>query len=712
MKDSLFARYELPLLLSTAFLVSTITLMMSYLPPSLKEYRVNTRASKQLISRYTFSHEDTQTTETLRKALDMRLPLSYQLLDNSLRESQRLLLEWIAAATNENIQNFQNYLKTQHATYSESIEKFILRDRFLIARYENRLLFTLSFLYENYLFVRTLKPTTNTFVYLISPTETKTFPVSRIILTPPDKSFLLETIQKLFHSKDELLNEAMAEILLSVLQPSAELDETTREQSIQAALEQELPRNIIRKGDILISQGSIVTPLDMEKLSAYRKFTEKVFTQQFPILLFLMLVTFLLFLYRYKDEESLIKNKNYTIIVAIFYMLNHIFLWYSHLSHNTFLIPPFLNMPFAILTLTLPVLLNHQKISFVVLINFAIYSLFYPLTDIVTFSNLMTLALFALYTSSKKRKSFTKRYDFLILGVFIIIIQVIFTLLYEWFYHVSVPLQNWFFLLVFCAGNALISAIVAFGLLPLFEYLFNIPTYFRLIELSSPSTSPLLHELSEKAKGTYLHSQTLAEMCEAAAREIGADPLLTRVGAYYHDVGKLQKPEFFIENQDKDNPHDEIKPSLSISIIKSHVKYGIEFAKKYRLPQEIINFIEEHHGTTSISYFYHQALSLYGEETINSSDYEYPGPKPRSLETAILMLADGIEATARAYAQREKKLSMHTLEDIIDDIIEQRLQSGQFDECPITLLQIRQIRDVFLEYLSAHYHKRLDYNRR
>ncbi len=712
--DEPLSRRFMILLLLGVWLLSAIFLTLSYWPFSLENYQINASSPRQVVSWYTFAYENKEARTELKKEIEKTAPFYYRVINGAKERNKKLLLEWVVAATNRDQQGFENYLREQNFLYTPRIKEYLLENRFLLARYENRLMFVLDYLQENYILVDRVIPGGAETFYLLSERETRTWPVSSLLLTPVEKTWLLGVFQRLYGRGNITLYEAMAEVLLYVLRPTAELDTSARERMVEARVDEKLPREVIQRGEIIIQVGEIITPEKKQRLQAYWDYQWQVFRYRFPAMFLAMVIIFLLFIFRYyKYQEILWRKASFFVIGLIFYTLMHAFLWYAHVSVSSFSLPVFLHIPFAIVTLTLPILFQQQPVAFVLLINFSLYSIFYPLTDALTFANLLALALFALYTASQKRKSFQKRYDFFVIGMEIFVIQLVFAGLYAWQYRMNFSWYQWFVVGLFCLGNSLISALVAFGILPFFEYVFNIPTYFRLTELSSPSTSVLLSQLKDRAPGTYMHSLRLGEMCEMAAEEIGADALLARVGAYYHDVGKLQTPEFFIENQAGDNPHDEITPGLSTSVIKSHVKYGVELARQYRLPEEIVAFIEEHHGTTHISYFYTRALQFYGEETINPSDYQYPGPKPTTLETAILMLADGVEATARAYMEKpEARFNPHTIEDIVDDIIEQRLQSGQLDNCPITLQQIRQIRDVFVDYLAALYHKRKDYHER
>nr|WP_245302048.1 HDIG domain-containing metalloprotein [Symbiobacterium terraclitae] len=274
----------------------------------------------------------------------------------------------------------------------------------------------------------------------------------------------------------------------------------------------------------------------------------------------------------------------------------------------------------------------------------------------------------------------------------------------------SAPLLDWGVWRDVALGaiNGLLVAILATGALPFFETLFGIVTPLKLLELSNPN-HPLLKRLMVEAPGSYHHTILVANLCEAAAEAIGADPVLARVGAYYHDIGKIKRPAFFVENQfGGENPHDKLPPSLSAMIITSHVKEGVELAREAGLPQEIIDFIPEHHGTTLVSYFYYMASKSGQSEYVLEEDFRYEGPKPRRRETAICMLADGCEASVRAMRQKSH-LSHDQIEQQVRKIINDRLQQGQLDNCDLTLKDLDTIAKVFVKVLSGVHHARIDY---
>jgi putative nucleotidyltransferase with HDIG domain len=257
-------------------------------------------------------------------------------------------------------------------------------------------------------------------------------------------------------------------------------------------------------------------------------------------------------------------------------------------------------------------------------------------------------------------------------------------------------------------GNGILVAMVVTGALPIFENLFGVVTPLKLLELSNPN-HPLLKKLLVEAPGSYHHTILVANLCEAAAEAIGADQVLARVGAYYHDIGKTKRPYFFVENQfGGENPHDKLPPSLSALIITSHVKDGVEMAKEYRLPQEVIDFIPEHHGTTLVSYFYHMASKGGNAEYVLEEDFRYEGPKPRRKETAICMLADGCEASVRAMRQKGP-LTVDQIEAQVRRIIEDRLHQGQLENCDLTLRELEIIAKTFVRVLSGVHHARIEY---
>jgi len=259
-------------------------------------------------------------------------------------------------------------------------------------------------------------------------------------------------------------------------------------------------------------------------------------------------------------------------------------------------------------------------------------------------------------------------------------------------------------------AGGILCTFIASGITPLLEYLGGYVTDMRLIEMATLD-HPLLKDLSIQAPGTWNHSMVMGMMAESAAVEIGANPVVARVGAYFHDIGKVTKPLYFVENQNPgENRHDRLSTSMSALIIRSHVKEGIELAREHKLPQVIVDLIPQHHGTARIEYFYDKACREAREaggdpDEVDPGLYSYPGPKPQTREAAILMLADGIEAAARTLSEP----NLDRIQGLVQKMINKVFASGELDECEITLQDLHHIAKTFTRILSGIYHQRIAY---
>jgi putative nucleotidyltransferase with HDIG domain len=263
--------------------------------------------------------------------------------------------------------------------------------------------------------------------------------------------------------------------------------------------------------------------------------------------------------------------------------------------------------------------------------------------------------------------------------------------------------------LLLAALNGIASGMLVLGFLPVLEQALNAPTTFRLIELSDLN-SPILKRLFTVAPGTYSHSVMVANLAESACQEIGANALLARVGAYYHDIGKIDQPDYFVENQTAYNKHDDIPPRLSATVIRSHVKLGLDKARLLGLPREVMDIIAEHHGNSVISWFYNEALrreplDANGKSTVNMEDFSYPGNPPRSRESAVVMLADVTEAAARTL----KKPTAARLEKFIHELFLSKFDAGQLWDSDLTFRELQTIECAFVRVLAGHYHSRIEY---
>jgi putative nucleotidyltransferase with HDIG domain len=269
-------------------------------------------------------------------------------------------------------------------------------------------------------------------------------------------------------------------------------------------------------------------------------------------------------------------------------------------------------------------------------------------------------------------------------------------------YHsrMLLPLLGW------GIANGFLCGILTLGFLPILELLLNAPTRFKLMELSDLN-SPIFKRMLSQAPGTYTHSISVANLAETACEAIGANALLARVSAYYHDIGKVDQADYFVENQKAHNKHDELKPSLSAAVIKSHVRIGIEKARELNLPQAIIDIIAQHHGRGLITYFYHRAVNEGKSPRISRDDYSYPGVRPKNREAAVLMLADMVEAASRTL----KRPTEARLEAFVHELITKKINSGELGDSSLTLRDLELIRKSFVHILEGYFHTRIEYPR-
>lgn len=308
-----------------------------------------------------------------------------------------------------------------------------------------------------------------------------------------------------------------------------------------------------------------------------------------------------------------------------------------------------------------------------------------------------TIALFSIRKIRNRGQMF-RAIIYIILGY--VTVNLSFGLIH--FEKLSQMLQNFF---IYQIPNAILVPTSVFLLIGLFEKFFDVTTDITLLELSDLN-HPLLKRLSVEAPGTFHHSIVVGNLAEAAAKEIGANSLLGRVGCYYHDIGKMQLSEYFVENQSNAiNKHESLTPTMSSLILSKHVRAGLDLAEEYGLPLAVRQFIPEHHGTSIMSYFYHKAQETMEPKDINENDFRYPGPKPQSKETAIAMLADTVEAASRTLPNP----NLQRISTLVDNLIEKRFQEGELDECDITLRELNKVKGAFIRVLMGIHHLRIEY---
>lgn len=487
--------------------------------------------------------------------------------------------------------------------------------------------------------------------------------------------------------------ETVANIVKGVIRPNLILD-TDKLESVRRAAVQGITPAMVLQGEIVVRKGDVITRerLQILKDLGLQKRTAnygRMFGVTWVVLFLLTLVG--IYLWQYdreiiEDEGLLALLGLIVIIVAFVIKVLSLIPWQG----TGYLMP----IAFGAMLITL---LLDSRLAILITVVFAV------IVGLVTGGELkyVAVALIGGITSILSLGKVTQRSDVTRVG-FIVGIANFVTMVAFAFINDDMSLAKNSYLGL---TNGIISAIFTIGFLPYLENLFGITSSIKLLELSNPN-QPLLRRLLLEAPGTYHHSIIVGNLAEAAAEAVGADGLLARVGAAYHDVGKVRRPYFFVENQlGADNPHDRISPSLSTLIITSHVKEGVELAKQYRLPAMLTDFIKQHHGSDLVKFFYHKALEGDKDGSIEETDYRYPGPKPQSKETAIVMLADSVEAAVRALSRP----TPGRIEGLVRKLIKSRLDDGQLDESDLTLRDLDKVADAFVQVLSGIYHNRIEY---
>lgn len=492
-------------------------------------------------------------------------------------------------------------------------------------------------------------------------------------------------------------------VLNQVIVPNLVVDEFATEIAKKNAQNAVKPYEVVfKKGQKIVFEGEPVTKL---KSDALRAAGYNVLEVNFGgILGIYLLVTFFtyVFLQYEKNFEKQFYNAKYMLLMASFTF---------GLAFISAVLPtgfsPYI-LPIPAYTILLSIFTTPRNAFFASTIVLALISIgmHYNIETIVSFALLNTVVMTAV-----SRLKFSKRSDLLITSTKITVAGILLVLGIYFLEKYMMDINNLLILrdLGYLVLNCfVISGILILGMLPIIENTFRIMTPYGLAELADHN-QPLLKKLLSDAPGTFNHSLIVSHLAEAAAEAIGANPILARVGTMYHDIGKLLRPMFFVENQSFygiENPHKTCTPRFSKMLITAHPKDGIELAKEYHLPQIIHNFILQHHGTSLVSYFYNEALKEEGEENVKEEQFRYPGPKPNMKETAILMIADAVESAVRA----AKNPSNEEIDAIISKIIKERLNDGQLEDSPLTLKDLKTISETFSRMLRGMHHKRIKYH--
>lgn len=495
-------------------------------------------------------------------------------------------------------------------------------------------------------------------------------------------------------------------ILQNSLRPSLVLNQEATDRLIEEAQSKVLPVQMnIKQGQVIVRKGDPVTTEDLEilrQLGLLRLKSAWITLGGLALLVLLVMAVCFIFLRQY--HYAVLKNEPLMILLCLLVFI-------TLLAARAVSAIDISNRPEAVSTIgyLIPMAAGSMLISILVdsrigVLGTIIMSIFVGIItggqDISYVVVALISGLVGVYSVSKVNQGWDlAKGGILIGGINVLVVIAMGLMAYE-STVVSVLWGTFYGLL-----NGLLSGIVAIGILPYLETIFGITSTIRLLELVNPN-HPLLKRLLLEAPGTYHHSIVVGNLAEAAAEAVGAQPLLVRVGAYYHDVGKLKRPYFFIENQlGGENPHDKIAPSLSSLIITSHPKDGVELARQYRLPQVVCDIINQHHGNTLVSYFYQRAREQDQYDSVQESTYRYDAPKPQTKEAALVMLADSIEAAVRSL----QKPTPGRIEGLVRRIVKERLNDGQLEECDLTFKDVNLITEAFLRILNGMHHNRIEY---
>ncbi len=530
---------------------------------------------------------------------------------------------------------------------------------------------------------------------------------------PPDRLYTLDEATNVVLSRLSIVlvtkdqNELMQKFLLSLLRPNVlyDEDETNTERKIA---EENVPRTIgfVQENERVIAKNTPITEQLRLKLDSYRRARAERASEfsewkhwsgtSLHVLLVIGLYTVYLFLFR----KRIIHDNGKLVLIAILILIETFLAFLSVRFNVSVPIQWLIVVPAASMLLTI---IFDSRVAFYGTVTIALLVAGIRGNDYGFALTSLIAGAMGAYTvrDIRNRTQIFRSLIFIFMGYTLPIVALAF----EQFDNLSTIVTS----ITFALGNAICSPVITYGMLILFERGFKVTTDLRLLELADLN-QPLLKKLSEEAPGTFHHSLTIGNLAEAAAEGIHANPILARVGGYYHDIGKTLKPEYFVENQvTPQNRHNRLKPRMSALIIQSHIKEGVELGKEYGLPQRVLDFIPQHHGTTLISFFYDKAVKQAArkgvKETINEEDFRYPGPKPQSKEAAIIMLADSVEATTRSVSD----LTTQRLRQTIDSIIQQRFVEGQLDECELTLRDLAAIRESFYNILLGIHHQRIVY---
>lgn len=493
------------------------------------------------------------------------------------------------------------------------------------------------------------------------------------------------------------LKTAGTQLIEGLVKPNWVVDMAATKQKQEIAYNDDKNREMIKKGTRILSQGEIVTEDKLKILESLNLLETKsrfdfAFTGSIFILV-LLLALFLILYMRHFCRKCLYSRRDLSVICIVVLLIIIIARGVCEIS------PQFaaIAVPVCIASMLISILLDLKLALIINLVLTVALSLL--LNGDIKFIYLSVISgSFSAYFVSKANQRSKLSLAGFVIGIINVLVIFCFGMIYKTGRNI-IMLEC-----IIAFVNGLLSSMLTLGILPFLESIFNIVTPLKLLELTNPN-QPLLKRLLIEAPGTYHHSLMVGNLAEVATESIGGNALLARVGAYFHDIGKLKRPHFFMENQISENPHDKITANLSTLVITSHINDGVELAEKYKVPQVIKDIIRQHHGNTLVAYFYHKAKKSEKGEEVKQENFRYQGPRPTTKESAVVMLADSVEAAVRSMTDKTEG----KIEGLIRKIIKDKLDDGQLDMCNLTLRDLEIIAQGFVRVISGSFHGRENY---
>lgn len=499
--------------------------------------------------------------------------------------------------------------------------------------------------------------------------------------------------------------------ILKMIQPTLTFNNrATLESREKAAASVQSVSEILKRGEMIVREGERVSRAQIMKL----KGLEEIYRQSrvldnfagTALVVFILLILAWSCVQKY-DVSFLSSQKNVALFVILLMsqaVLLKLGILFSQVLHETFRgVSPqsfYYVVPFCSASLLTAVLQGRSSAVLMAIFSAVLTALILP--GHVHFS---LVALAGGVVAAIRWKEYRRRTSVLIAGLILGLLGAALALGFNMQEGFRAAVERWAEIPIALLGG-LSNVVIVAGAMPLLESAFKLTTDMRLLELADQN-HPLLRKMVVSAPGTYHHSLLVGNLAEEASDAIGANPLLTRVGAYFHDVGKMMKPEYFIENQGEKNRHDRLRPNMSALILISHVKEGVELARSHKLPKEIVDLIRQHHGTALIRFFYERAKEQNGGD-VSEEAFRYPGPRPQTREAGILMLADMVEASARSLSEH----SLGRLSGLVERTVQSAFVEGQLDNCSLTLKDLSSIQDAFMRVLVGIHHHRIHYPER